>query len=97
MRRWLAVAAMAVSIHASAACVEQRVKSVTGDGEILVTQSGKVFEIVTLGEIDVRLWLSGDELIICGPREITLRGKKYAYYTVINSDDKEKVEAIRLK
>lgn len=96
--KWLiAFTAVLVVPVAFSQCVEDSVRSVTSDGDVLITLTGKAFEIIGGGQIDVALWLPTDDLLICGPKTVTVRSKKYTFYTIINTDDKEKVDAIRLK
>jgi hypothetical protein len=78
-------------------CSPDSVRSVTSDGEVLVTLGGKVFEILAGDQVTVMLWLSMDDILICGPKSIVVRGRRYTYYTVINTDDKEQVDAVRIK
>lgn len=82
--------------QAARSCWDDTLKSVTQDGSILVMQSGAVYEVLAGDEIDSMLWLPLTDILVC--RIDTLhRGKPLTYFDIINTDDSEKVGALRLR
>jgi len=80
-----------------AACFEDSIKKVSSDGDYIFTMSGRVFEVFAGDNIDAMLWLPVSDLTICGPKFITSKGKQYSFYTILNSDEGEKVDAFKVK
>jgi hypothetical protein len=62
-------------------------------GKYLTTLSGRLFETLAGDYIDAMLWLPVSSLMICGPRHLSHKGKRYSIYKVINTDDGEAVDA----
>ena len=77
-------------------CWEDTIRTVTSSGEVIVMQSGSVFEVLPGDTIDAALWLPITSVTIC-ERTITLKGKPVVYYDIINHDDRERVGATKLK
>ena len=77
-------------------CREDTIRTVTSSGEVIVMQSGSVFEVLPGDTIDSALWLPISSVTIC-ERTMTLKGKQIFYYDIINHDDREKVSATKLK
>jgi hypothetical protein len=73
-------------------CTEDSL-STNNNGEFLMTLSGKLFETLAGDSIDAMLWLPTSSLTVCGPTSFTYKGKNYAIYKIINTDDGEKVDA----
>jgi len=80
----------------AADCIDDSIRSVTRDGEIIVMLSGSVFEVLPGDSIDSALWLPASDVVIC-MRSLNVRGTQMKYYEIINLDDKEKVGATRLR
>jgi hypothetical protein len=80
----------------AAQCDEDTIRSVTNDGEIIVMQSGAVFEVMAGDTVDSALWLPVSDVMIC-QRALTVRGRAVSYYEIINLDDREKVSATKLR
>jgi hypothetical protein len=63
-----ALAALAVLSTPVAAsdCEEDSLQTVSEGGEILIMLSGSVFQVEGGDTVDTQLWLSADDVIICG-------------------------------
>ena len=70
-------------------CVEDRIRN-NSNGEILVMNSGRVFE--TLG-VGAYLWLGMSPVIVCGPISFTYSGKTSSYFRIINTRSDSGVNA----
>ena len=80
----------------AAGCWDDTIRTVASSGEVIVMQSGSVFEVLPGDNIDAALWLPITSVTIC-ERTITVKGKLVVYYDIINHDDREKVGAIKMK
>lgn len=60
------------------------VQSVSLDGSIVTLEDGSVWRINPIDAIDTILWLPTTDIVACGD-------------ALINTDDKEKVEAFRVR
>jgi hypothetical protein len=80
----------------SATYDEDSIKSVTDDGEIIVTLSGHVYQVLPGDNITSMLWLPASGVMIC-VRSINVRGRNMIYHEIINTDDKGKVGAVLLR
>ena len=54
---------------ASATCAEDSLETVSDDGDILIMQSGHVYQVDSGDTVDTRLWLSAEDVLICKWRE----------------------------
>ena len=77
-------------------CWDDTIRTVTSSGEVIVMESGSVFEVLPGDTIDAALWLPISSVTIC-ERTITVKGKAVVYCDIINHDDREKVGAMKLK
>ena len=69
---------------ALAACEDGHwVKSVSSDGEIVVLEDGSVWQVDSADAIDSALWLPTTNIVACDDK-------------LINTDDGETVEAVRI-
>ncbi len=68
----------------SSGCEDDSVETVSGDGTILKTASGHVYEINGADAVDVALWLPADDLLVC---PTSSRG----IYKIINTDEENEV------
>ena len=75
-------------------CDEASILDVRGDGAIVKTDDGHMYEIDDVDTVDSSLWLTGDDLVICGTRWL-YAGHEVTLYTIRNGSDK--VDATRLK
>ena len=68
----------ALSDRTSASCDEDSLETVSDDGDVLVTQSGHVYQVDGADTVDTRLWSSCDDVLICGDEMINKdeRGEK---------------------
>jgi len=60
------------------------VRSVQGDGQIVILEDGTIWEVSSLDRIDTALWLPLTDVIICDDK-------------LINTDDDETVDVVRLR
>jgi hypothetical protein len=60
------------------------VQSVTGDGDIVVLEDGSVWQIQGGDQIDTALWLPTSSIVACP-------------YKLINTDDGESADAMRIR
>lgn len=77
-------------------CLDDFLSSKSDNGDILVTGTGAVFQVLAGDEIDAMLWLPSTRLLLCS-KSVVYKGKAYELWTIINTDDSEKVDAFRLK
>lgn len=77
-------------------CSDDFLRTNVNRGEMLITGSGAVFQVLAGDKIDAMLWLPATTLLLCS-RNVSYKGKDYEVWTVINTDDNEKVDAFRLK
>lgn len=77
-------------------CDDDTIRSVTGDGEIIVTSSGHVYDVMAGDEIDSALWLPISDILIC-EHVVRYHGRLVVYYEIINTDEGEKVGALKLR
>jgi len=76
---------LTVSSPALASCEDGHwVKSVSSDGAVVILEDGSVWEIDEIDRIDTRLWLPTTNITACDDK-------------LINTDDKEVVDAKRLR
>ena len=81
---FIAVSIMSVPTSA-AACDDDTIRSVSGDGSIIIMTSGAVYEVDGADTVDSALWSAADDVLVCND-------------TIINTDeDGEKVDATRLR
>ena len=59
------------------------VKSVSSDGEIVVLEDGSVWQVDSADAVDSALWLPTTNIVACDDK-------------LINTDDSETVEAVRI-
>jgi hypothetical protein len=79
-----AFALAAFSVTASAGCEDGHwIKSVSSDGEIVVLEDGSVWQVDSADAIDSALWLPITNIVACDDK-------------LINTDDGETVEAVRI-
>jgi len=90
----LTLATPRVGIAASSFRHDDILKSKSNDGSILIMMSGAVYQPM-LG-IEAFLWLPTQSVLVC-EYPVTLNGKPYMTYEIINLDQGEKVSAIRLR
>ena len=79
-----------------AECSDATLKNNIDSGRQLLTTSGELYDVLAGDNFDSMLWLPMSSLQVCGPRNLTYKGKTYQLYKVINTDDGESVEAFRL-
>jgi len=60
------------------------VQSVSGDGSIVILEDGSVWQVSPIDAIDSMLWLPTTEIMACDDK-------------LINTDDGETVDAIRIR
>ena len=74
----VAAAALAFAAPALAACDEDSLETVSGDGDILIMQSGHIYRVGSGDTVDTQLWVSGDDVLICDDEMINKdeRGEK---------------------
>ena len=77
-------------------CDDDTIRDVADDGRILVMQSGAVFEVLAGDEIDSALWLPISDVVICS-KAISYQARRYVIYEIINTDDHERVSAMRVR
>lgn len=81
------VAAFALTAFAAPAFADCEdghwVKSVSSDGEIVVLEDGSVWQVDSADAIDSALWLPTTNIVACDDK-------------LINTDDGETVEAVRI-
>jgi len=67
-------------------CDDDSIRSVSSDGAIIVMNSGGVFRVSPSDQVDTALWLSADDVLICGDSEI------------VNTDENgERASVVRLR
>jgi hypothetical protein len=80
----VALALAAFSIPAFADCEDGHwIKSVSSDGEIVLLEDGSVWQVDSADAIDSALWLPTTNIVACDDK-------------LINTDDGETVEAVRI-
>jgi hypothetical protein len=80
----VALALAAFAAPAFAACEGGHwIKSVSSDGEIVVLEDGSIWQVDSLDTIDSALWLPTTNIVACDDK-------------LINTDDDETVEAVRI-
>jgi hypothetical protein len=77
-------------------CDDDTIRSVSNDGEIIVTNSGHVYDVMAGDEIDSALWLPISDILVC-EHVVRYQGRLVAYYEIINTDEGEKVGALKLR
>ncbi|WP_146030305.1 hypothetical protein [Methylocella silvestris] len=65
-RAAIVLSAVAFAAPAFAACDEDTLETVSDGGEILVMQSGHVYQVEGGVTVDTRLWLPAEDVLICG-------------------------------
>lgn len=79
------LAILASTSTAALACDDGHwVQSVSGDGTIVILEDGSVWQVDPVDAIDSMLWLPTTEIVACDDK-------------LINTDDGEKVDAIRIR
>ncbi|MFV9683819.1 hypothetical protein ACNFD4_14145 [Pseudomonas sp. NY15367] len=77
--------ALAFSIGSAAACEDGHwIESVSSDGRIVILEDGSVWEVDAVDRIDSMLWLPVSEIVACDDK-------------LINTDDGETVDAVRIR
>jgi hypothetical protein len=59
-----------VASPAEAACEEDTVYDVSGDGAVITMLSGSVFQVDAADQIDTQLWSTSDDVLVCDDAEI---------------------------
>ena len=86
LKRVTAIAIACVLASGSAAACEDGhwIDSVTSDGRIVILEDGSVWEVDSIDRIDSMLWLPTSDIVACDDK-------------LINTDDDEVVDAVRIR
>lgn len=75
-------------------CDEASILAVLGNGTIVKTDDGHMYQIDEVDTVDSSLWLAGDDIVICWTRWL-YAGRQVTLFKILNGSDK--VDATRLK
>ena len=71
MKRFLLIAAVSLSTPVQAGgCDEETIRGVASGGNVVILDSGGVYEVEPDDAPDTALWNAGDSVLVCGGEEI---------------------------
>jgi hypothetical protein len=94
---WAMIGLIACQPPCAQSCSDDTLQMVGKSGEILIMASGAIYEVLPGDEIDSSLWLPPSTVVICARSFVSRDGRTLSYYEIINTDEKEKVGATRLR
>jgi len=78
------------------ACAEDALAIVSGDGEILITDSGQMYHVLPGYDFYSQYWLPREAIIVCDDDVVSFYGERRVTYAIINRDENgEHVSALK--